>query len=648
MSQVGNVEKMYGNTLSIITSNAPGNKILDYGQTHVFTENSIIITSPIKKTEKDGTTKIEDKGIPSMFCVDYEGKPLRLTYTIQPGNGLISDTQTPDIIRMNVDKHTLIATETYYSGGIGVPGELKVAAYNLIDNNTSLIDVNNNLVVNPDCIIDNISLKTASRYVGGDANLFNQFEAPNYKQANPPIIYVNKENLVDNKTIVIDNSYERQFYDQGDIERYFDNTPWQQNAYTKLKVETKNLDKATKTTYGIVRSDNETITTSNGVFGVNTAKLTKISTKGGSGIITAEEKGKANEWYYCDAGKLHLVPEFMNKTSSSKWGVCRVDGRTILADTTGIINVNTSKLQTATTSSVGVVQVDGQTITASGTGKISVNTKSLSKATTSTMGVVKFDGQTIGENASKQLEVKGYNTLLADVKRLNDEVGDLNTKVNELTSIIKNLSSQLTNTNSTLFNLYTDATRVAKFTSINKKFTWVASTNAYMGPGNTQVYNAQLYLNYKPGVSLTIDTSNFKNWVKLRHVQFPTGGNNGTRLPVQPGVEFKIKNSNEFDMYQMTLIFDITTPPTVATSSGSVNFYGPNGDLLESIPVTFKFAGSTDNLNIFKANTYNPINIGSVVTPLDFKTASKTDAIGTTTRTTTVSNAISDIRSRIK
>lgn len=615
MSQVGNVEKMYGNTLSIITSNAPGNKILDYGQTHVFTENSIIITSPINKTEKDGMVSIEDKGTPSMFCVDFEGKPLRLTYTIQPGDGLISDTQTPDIIRMNIDHHTLDVKSIDASGSIGV-GQLKVFAENLIDNNSSLVAVDNNLVVNPNCIIDNHTLKTASRYIGGDAAMFNQDEAPNYQPSNPQIIYVDKENLCDGSSIVLTREYENTYHNPNSVdgEDYFTNTPWKQNSYAKLKVNTAGLDKATKHEFGIVKPDNNSITISEGVIGVNTARLTKLDDRGGAGIITALAKGTKNEWYYADKGKLMLVPQYMPKTKADAWGVCKVDGKTILADTTGIINVNTKNLLKATSSNVGVVQVDGKTIDVTQTGKISVNTQNLTNASTTNYGVVKYDGDTLITNSNNQLMVNGLSTMIANINDLIVSRANMEKDINELRATIANLKSQLTNTNTTLFNLYTDSTRVAKFTSFTKKMTWISSTTSYDGPGNTKTIVVPFYLNYKPGVSLRIETSGLKNWSTFTKGEIYKANNNNSTLSINPGNNFTIKQSNEFDLYQVALVFAVTVPSSVQTSTGTINFYGPDGDLLESIPISFIFEGSTDRFNVFNQNAYVPSSIGSIVT----------------------------------
>ena len=83
-SKVGNVEKMFNQNFSIVTTNASANDMLNFEQDvdESFINSSLIISSPCSD---EGV----DNGTPSLLITDYEGHPMRLTYTIKPGNGLV-------------------------------------------------------------------------------------------------------------------------------------------------------------------------------------------------------------------------------------------------------------------------------------------------------------------------------------------------------------------------------------------------------------------------------------------------------------------------------------------------------------------------------------------------------------------------------
>lgn len=619
MSQVGNVEKMYGNTLSIITTNAPGDKILDYGREHVFTENSLIISSPVVLTDTDN---MHDLGTPSIICVDYEGKPLRLTYTIQPGDGLITDHNSPDVIRMNIDHHTL---NTYISNtaAIGVngsngsgaiaknsaaKGELRVEVDGLIDNNTSLVNRNNNLVVNPGCFVDGHSLKTSSRWYGSDPTLFKQNEIENFKavEHNPNYIYINKENLCDGQTIIADTSYVDRWNDTTTPERYFSNTPWLANSYTKLKVNTAALEKATKTTYGIVKPDNSTVTISNGELGVKTSGLTRIDTNGGVGVVYVQPS-TSNDYVYGDNGKIRLKPQYMpktqtynKKTNGEGFGVCAVDGTTISATINGVIKVETGNLSAPKQNTRGVVLPDGKTIVSTDTGKISVNTNELQVGTKDKFGVVKIDGDTIKMNSNNQLYVAEYRGAINEIAELRSITDLFGEQINELRTEIRNLRAQLANTMATIFGLYTNETKNKPFTGLRVIRDWTpVATNVSnsssgcgsVGVGSSKTSKFTMYINYKPGIQLTWNTSGFKSWLVLESMTFFGADNNGGNLVVMPNNTVTFKSSQANDLYKVVMQFRETKPLTAQSSNGQINMYGPEGELLQSIPVTWTYRG---------------------------------------------------------
>ena len=73
-TQLGNVTKVYGHKQNTTVTNLNGEAILN---SSYLKENTLIISSP-------QTINKEDIGTYSLFVTDSEGKPVRLSYTIQP------------------------------------------------------------------------------------------------------------------------------------------------------------------------------------------------------------------------------------------------------------------------------------------------------------------------------------------------------------------------------------------------------------------------------------------------------------------------------------------------------------------------------------------------------------------------------------
>ena len=620
MSQVGNVEKMYGGTLNIVTTNAPGDKILDYGEEHVFTENSLIISSPVNVNGE----VILDKGTPSIICVDFEGKPLRLTYTIQPGDGIVADFNNPDVIRMNIDKHTL-NTEGE-SGDIGVPsGKLRVEVSGLIDHNTSLVNKNNNLVVNPGCFVDNHSLKTASRWYGSDSSLYNQQDASfeNHK-FEPNFIYINKENLCDGTTIVADTSYVEAYNNIENKDTAFESTEWLANSYTKLKVNTAGLEKATNTTYGIVRADENTIAISDGVIHVITKKLDLVDEDGGYGIVRTHKKTDSEDPIWAKDGFLKINTAKMTKagnkakSKSSKndnvFGVCIADGLTIASDS-GVLKVITESLSAPTSAKRGVVRPDGTSITSNEAGVISVNVNELQQASQHNYGVVKIDGRTIKHNkVTGEIyvdEYANYNNSIEELRELTSRQAE---DINELRTQIANLTAQLNNKMATIFGLYTNETRNKPFTSISLTRNWNAKDGgcASMGVSSSITLTEYFYIDYKPGVALTWNISNFKSWITIETLTFYGADQNSSNLTTMPNTNVVFKSSSANDLYKVAVRIRVTKPSIAQSSNGTLNFYGPDGALLQAIPVNFKYIGGDYTGSIGSPKTNDSVSLGTI------------------------------------
>ena len=190
MSQVGYVNNMYGNTLNFVTTNADGATVLKLDGENVLTRNALIITSPTDENNND-------LGTPSIIVTDTDGSPLRISYTMQPGNGLINEPNT-DILRMNLDEHTIQSKKD--SKNLDA---IYVNAYALINHNSTLEVVDeNDLRVNVADIIDNSSLKTASRYIRDNKS----FEDQSGKLYESDKIFVDTSYIIDNFTLTTVNS----------------------------------------------------------------------------------------------------------------------------------------------------------------------------------------------------------------------------------------------------------------------------------------------------------------------------------------------------------------------------------------------------------------------------------------------------------
>lgn len=190
MSQVGYVNNMYGNTLNFVTTNADGATVLKLDGENVLTANALIITSPTDENNND-------LGTPSIIVTDTDGSPLRISYTMQPGKGLINEPNT-DILRMNLDEHTIQSKKD--SKDLDA---IYVNAYALINHNSTLEVVDeNDLRVNVADIIDNSSLKTASRYIRDNKS----FEDQLGKLYESDKIFVDTSYIIDNFTLTTVNS----------------------------------------------------------------------------------------------------------------------------------------------------------------------------------------------------------------------------------------------------------------------------------------------------------------------------------------------------------------------------------------------------------------------------------------------------------
>ena len=311
-TQIGNTTKSFGREYNVSVSNMGGENIL---ASEYLKENTIIIDSKVDNN-------LEDVGSYSIFVTDVNGKAVRLTYTIQPGNGLYVDPNDTDVIRMRIDENSIMADDG---------DEIYVNKHNIIDNNT--------LAVNPDdstakrgriaVVTANLQKGTNVLYgiVKGDEN------TTYINEENPGVISVNTQNL----ETVHDGDDENEAWGSPQRDGIVRHNSQEFRTIKadngKLEVLTYNLDRAQAESFGIAKGDEETIRTNNGTLSVMTDGL--------------------------------------DHANSTRYGIVKGDGQTVTADD-GILTVNTRNLLPATSNDYGVVMFDDWSIGVSDNNKLEV------------------------------------------------------------------------------------------------------------------------------------------------------------------------------------------------------------------------------------------------------------------------------------
>lgn len=315
---------MYGHRYNIVVTNVCGKDLLAAND---LASRAFIISSQANANK-------EDVGINSLFMTDYEGKPVRLTYTIQLGDGLVQGTENEeDIIKLAIDKNSI-----------------------------------------------------CSDYVSGE-------------------LYVNKGNIIDNNTLNVSV------------------VSTENGPEERIVVNTKNLDKATNISMGIVKADEYTTYIDPeypGEIIVNTQALDTVDdATNRDGIVRHNSEGYDGtdpRTIKAEDGRLSVITANLDKASASSCGVMKGDGNTLFIDNDGTTSVITANLEAATEYSLGVVRSDNKTIK-NDEGILSVQTQELAHATMDSFGIIRPSQWCFDINSYDCLEVKHY----ADIERLIEE-----------------------------------------------------------------------------------------------------------------------------------------------------------------------------------------------------------------------------------
>ena len=136
-------------------------------------------------------------------------------------------------------------------------------------------------------------------------------------------------------------------------------------------------------------------------------------------------------------GIMQVVTKNLEKTSEKNYGVAMVDGNT-LTSKEGTIYVQTENLSKATSTQYGVVKIGDKTIK-DNSGVLSVNTDALTVADKE-YGIVKTDKASIVSNEGV-ISIRDYETLRKNVSLMKTMSEELNNTIQELNDIIKNYSA---------------------------------------------------------------------------------------------------------------------------------------------------------------------------------------------------------------
>lgn len=266
MSKLGNISESFGKQIGIAIANTNGENVL---ASTILPKNNIIISSPVD-------ADANDIGTYAMFITDNNGVPVRLSYTIQTGNGLNVDPNNADVVKLTIDKKTLKENN----------GVLLLSTKDIADGNTLFTNEKSQLQVNTYALT--VATNEQSGLIGLD-----DYTVKSNQNGN---IYVETENLdranesqvgvviSDNKTVHIDSdgvihvntsALKYGCSDHAGVVKYDEKTLY--TSYDYLKVNTNGLKYATNTTYGVSKCDGYTVTSNNGVYSVNVDNLNKCS-----------------------------------------------------------------------------------------------------------------------------------------------------------------------------------------------------------------------------------------------------------------------------------------------------------------------------------------------------------------------------------
>lgn len=307
------------------------------------------------------------------------GKQIGIAIANTNGNNVLASTTLPknNIIiasPVDVDANDIGTYAFFATDNDGNPVRL---SYTIKVGNGLNVDSNNTDVIK--LSIDNKSLKENN----GD-------------------LYLSQQDIIDNVTLSIDNSY--------------------------IFVNTNSLGIATQDNKGIVGIDEYTVKTNqNKKIYVDTENLDKAN-ENQIGIVTSD-----NKTIHIDSnGVIHVVTENLNYGDSNSIGVVTYDGTTLYTNN-GDLTVNTDKLTYTTNTTFGVSKCDNSTITVLD-GIYSVNTNNLDKASDKKFGIAKVDETSTTIN-NDVLSIKNYDNIVNNIDNIKLKIDTIKNRISELSNL---------------------------------------------------------------------------------------------------------------------------------------------------------------------------------------------------------------------
>ena len=229
MSKLSYIHSSYGKPFGIAVANTTSYNVLSSKN---LPSNILIVASPID------STSYEDLGIHSLIATDFQGNPLRLTYEISQGNGLVENKDGS--IELKIDNTTIKENEfgqlyvdlshfVKTNGFELISDKLAISTNNMPKSSSSSFGVIKTDAIGTSSNQGTISIQTQNLDLSdGDSDI-------------PGII------LKSSNTINVTNG--------------------------TLSVNTSSLSHGTETTYGIVKTDGNLLTSYNGSISFDVSKL---------------------------------------------------------------------------------------------------------------------------------------------------------------------------------------------------------------------------------------------------------------------------------------------------------------------------------------------------------------------------------------
>ena len=292
MSKLGYIKNSYGESFSVSIANTYSFNVL-YNSNTSLPHNSIIVSSNVDDNN-------EDTGTYSLIITDNYGSPVRLTYTIEEGNGLYYSVED-DHLSLNIDNDTIIYNK---ETGLSINLENHIPSIFSIENDDRIYINEDKLPVSSKNTLG-ITYIDEKTILSDDGN-----------------IYVNTSNL-----IYANNSTNEYGIVIGDGETIFiDNG--------KINLNVNSLSLASNSTFGLSKGDEHTIHSTDGVLSVITENLEK-ATNDKYGIAKIDGKKIILDSDY----KITVNENDLDIATSDKYGVAIIDGKTLNINDNDILSI---------------------------------------------------------------------------------------------------------------------------------------------------------------------------------------------------------------------------------------------------------------------------------------------------------------------